>query len=127
MLGLNLKEYREKIAQLKQQLETAAEEQQILIYENLAAGQRYRLREPCRERYRNYLRQLSIGDTRTNPNQQRLINHAKEIPEKNKKEKFLPSAGAGTLFYSGLGAFKPIRIIAKLEKYLVVRVRFICI
>ncbi len=51
------------------------------------------LSDAYKDRFKNYLYQLSIGEMRNDPDQHKLINHAKALLEKNKTEKFLHSAG----------------------------------
>jgi signal transduction histidine kinase/DNA-binding response OmpR family regulator len=51
------------------------------------------LSDAYKDRFKNYLYQLSIGEMRNDPDQHKLINHAKALLEQNKTEKFLHSAG----------------------------------
>lgn len=51
------------------------------------------LSDAYRDRFNNYLYQLSITELRSNPNPKLFIEHATGVLEKNRKEKFLHTAG----------------------------------
>ena len=46
--------------------------------------------EAFRERYRNYLQQISIAEMRADPDQKKLIQYVLDILERNKQEKTIP-------------------------------------
>lgn len=74
------------------------------------------LSDAYRERYRNYLHQLSIGDMRTDPDQQKLINHANALLERNKKEHFLPTAAVFFWLRTLANAYKKVNDIDGLKR-----------
>jgi signal transduction histidine kinase/DNA-binding response OmpR family regulator len=51
------------------------------------------LNDAYRDRFKNYLYQLSLTELRSNPDPQLFIKHANEVLEKNRKENFLHTAG----------------------------------
>ncbi len=83
--------------------------------ENLLA-ESTELSDAYRERYRNYLHQLSIGDMRTDPDQQKLITHANTLLDRNKKEKFLPTAAVFFWLRTLANAYKKVNDMEGLKR-----------
>ncbi|MFN8288495.1 MAG: response regulator [Chitinophagales bacterium] len=74
------------------------------------------LSDAYRERYRSYLQQLAVGELRSDPDQQKLITHANGILERNKKEKFLPTAAVFFWLRTLANAYKKVNDIEGLKR-----------